>query len=93
MELQIFKNEQFGEVRTADIKGEVYFNLKDCCKILEIKNHKDTVKRLNQHGVVTTDLIDSLGRTQQANFIKERRKPWQEKLRVSILKSVAILLD
>ncbi|HEL1769081.1 TPA: phage antirepressor KilAC domain-containing protein [Streptococcus suis] len=88
MELQIFKNEQFGEVRTADIKGEVYFNLKDCCKILEIKNHKDTVKRLNQHGVVTTDLIDSLGRTQQANFINESnfyklvfqsRKPEAEK--------------
>ncbi|HEL1569386.1 TPA: phage antirepressor KilAC domain-containing protein [Streptococcus suis] len=88
MELQIFKNEQFGEVRTADIKGEVYFNLKDCCKVLEIKNHKDTVKRLNQHGVVTTDLIDSLGRTQQANFINESnfyklvfqsRKPEAEK--------------
>ncbi len=29
MELQIFKNEQFGEVRTAEVNQEVYFNLKD----------------------------------------------------------------
>ncbi len=41
MELQIFKNEQFGEVRTADIKGEVYFNLNDCCKILELSNPRN----------------------------------------------------
>lgn len=43
MELQIFKNEQFGEVRTADIKGEVYFNLNDCCKILELSNPKRSI--------------------------------------------------
>ncbi|HEM4703823.1 TPA: phage antirepressor KilAC domain-containing protein [Streptococcus suis] len=87
MELQIFKNEQFGEVRTADIKGEVYFNLKDCCKVLEIKNHKDTVKRLNPKGVVTTDTLTA-GGIQQANFINESnfyklvfqsRKPEAEK--------------
>ncbi|MCG9865067.1 phage antirepressor KilAC domain-containing protein [Streptococcus suis] len=87
MELQIFKNEQFGEVRTADIKGEVYFNLKDCCKILEIKNHKDTVKRLNPKGVTTSDTLTA-GGIQQANFINESnfyklvfqsRKPEAEK--------------
>lgn len=88
MELQIFTNEQFGQVRMTEVNGEPFFNLKDCCQILEIKNHKDTVKRLNQHGVVTTDLIDSLGRNQQANFINESnfyklvfqsRKPEAEK--------------
>ena len=88
MKLQIFKNEQFGEVRTAEVNQEIYFNLKDCCQILEIKNHKDTLSRLNKDGVVTTDLIDSLGRTQQANFINEAnfyklvfqsRKPEAEK--------------
>ncbi|EFY03409.1 putative antirepressor [Streptococcus phage Javan119] len=87
MELQIFKNEQFGEVRTADINGESFFNLKDCCKILEIKNSKDVVKRLNPKGVVTTDLLTN-GGTQQANFINESnfyklvfqsRKPEAEK--------------
>ncbi|HEL1943270.1 TPA: Bro-N domain-containing protein, partial [Streptococcus suis] len=87
MELQIFKNEQFGEVRTADIKGEVYFNLKDCCKILDIKNPRDSLNRLNPKGVVTTDTLTN-GGIQQANFINESnfyklvfqsRKPEAEK--------------
>ncbi|CYU88300.1 antirepressor [Streptococcus suis] len=87
MELQIFKNEQFGEVRTADIKGEVYFNLKDCCKILDIKNPRDSLNRLNPKGVVTTDTLTA-GGIQQANFINESnfyklvfqsRKPEAEK--------------
>ncbi|HHI9879075.1 TPA: phage antirepressor KilAC domain-containing protein [Streptococcus pyogenes] len=87
MELQVFTNEQFGEVRTADINGESFFNLKDCCKILEIKNSKDVVKRLNPKGVVTIDLLTN-GGTQQANFINESnfyklvfqsRKPEAEK--------------
>lgn len=88
MELQIFRNEQFGEVRTAEVNQEIYFNLKDCCQVLEIKNHNDALKRLNKDGVVTTDLTDNLGRTQQANFINEAnfyklvfqsRKPEAEK--------------
>lgn len=88
MELQVFTNEQFGQVRTAEVDSEIYFNLKDCCHILDIKNHKDTLNRLNKGGVVTTDLIDSLGRTQKANFINEAnfyklvfqsRKPEAEK--------------
>lgn len=87
MELQIFKNDQFGQIRTADINGEVYFNLKDCCHILDIKNHKDVVSRLNPKGVATTDLLTN-GGTQQANFINEAnfyklvfqsRKPEAEK--------------
>lgn len=70
MELQIFKNEQFGEVRTTEVNQEIYFNLKDCCQILDIKNSKDVVKRLNSKGVVTTDLLTN-GGVQQANFINE----------------------
>ncbi|CJE20852.1 BRO-N domain-containing protein [Streptococcus pneumoniae] len=87
MELQIFKNEQFGEVRTASIDGQIYFNLKDCCQVLEIKNHNDALQRLNLKGVVTTDLLTN-GGVQQANFINEAnfyklafqsRKPEAEK--------------
>ncbi|WP_314828563.1 phage antirepressor KilAC domain-containing protein [Streptococcus cristatus] len=87
MELQIFKNEQFGEVRTAEVNQEIYFNLKDCCQILGIKNSKDVVQRLNPKGVVTTDLLTN-GGVQQANFINEAnfyklvfqsRKPEAEK--------------
>lgn len=87
MELQVFTNEQFGQVRMADINNEVYFNLKDCCHILDIKNHKDVVSRLNPKGVATTDLLTN-GGVQQANFINEAnfyklvfqsRKPEAEK--------------
>ena len=87
MELQIFKNEQFGEVRTADIKGEVYFNLNDCCKILELSNPRKTLERLNPKGVTTSDTLTN-GGVQQANFINESnfyklvfqsRKPEAEK--------------
>lgn len=71
MELQIFKNEQFGEVRTATIDNQIYFNLNDCCQILDLSNPRKTIERLNKDGVTTSDIIDSLGRTQQANFINE----------------------
>lgn len=88
MELQIFKNEQFGEVRTATINNQVYFNLNDCCQILDLSNPRKMIERLNKDGVTTSDIIDSLGRTQQANFINEAnfyklvfqsRKPEAEK--------------
>ncbi len=88
MELQIFKNEQFGEVRTATINNQIYFNLNDCCQILDLSNPRKTIERLNKDGVTTSDIIDSLGRIQQANFINEAnfyklvfqsRKPEAEK--------------
>nr|DAJ75791.1 MAG TPA: KilAC domain protein [Caudoviricetes sp.] len=70
-ELKIFNNNQFGQIRTTVINDEPYFMLKDVCEILEIKNQRDAKGRLSQHGVGTTDIIDSLGRTQQATFINE----------------------
>lgn len=69
--LEIFKNEEFGEIRTSLINNEPYFNLKDVCNILEIKNVSDCKNRLKKDGVATTEVIDSLGRTQEANFIDE----------------------
>lgn len=44
-ELEIFRNEEFGEIRTALINNEPYFNLKDVCNILEIKNVSDCKSR------------------------------------------------
>lgn len=70
-ELQIFKNNEFGEVRTKVINNEPYFSLNDVCRILEIKNTSDAKSRLNKDGVGTTEVIDSMGRTQLANFINE----------------------
>jgi len=87
MELQIFKNEQFGEVRTIEIKGEPFFNLNDCCQILDLSNPRKTLERLNPKGVTSSDILTN-GGVQQANFINEAnfyklvfqsRKPEAEK--------------
>lgn len=87
MELQIFKNEQFGEVRTVEIKGEPFFNLNDCCQILDLSNPRKTLERLNPKGVTSSDILTN-GGVQQANFINEAnfyklvfqsRKPEAEK--------------
>lgn len=70
-ELQIFKNSEFGEVRTKVINNEPYFSLNDICRILEINNPSQAKTRLNKDGVISNEVIDSMGRTQQANFINE----------------------
>lgn len=70
-DLKIFNNNEFGEVRTSIINGEPYFSLNDVCRILEIKNTSDAKSRLRKDGVGTTEVIDSLGRKQMANFINE----------------------
>lgn len=54
--LQIFKNEKFGEMRTTEINNIPYICLVDICKMLEIKNVSDCKTRLNQDGVVTTEV-------------------------------------
>lgn len=69
-ELQIFNNEKYGEVRTAIINNEPYFMLADVCRVLEIKNSRDTLTRLNKKGVVITDTLTNGGK-QQATFINE----------------------
>lgn len=69
--LQIFKNEKFGEMRTVEINNIPFVCLADVCKILEIKNISDCKGRLKQEGVVTNEVIDNLGRKQQATFINE----------------------
>lgn len=55
-ELKIFKNENFGEVRTSIINNEPWFSLADVCRILEINNPRMAKTRLNQDGVSTTDI-------------------------------------
>lgn len=54
--LQIFKNERFGEMRTTEINNIPYICLADICKMLEIKNVSDCKTRLNQDGVVITEV-------------------------------------
>lgn len=49
-DLQIFNNEEFGEVRTAVVNDEPMFCLADICRVLEIKNVSDCKSRLRQKG-------------------------------------------
>ena len=70
-ELQIFKNKDFGEVRTSIINDEPYFNLNDVCRILDIRNPRDAKSRLNIDGVGTTDGVDSIGRKTEVTMINE----------------------
>ena len=69
--LQIFKNQEFGEMRTTEINNIQYNCLTDVCKILDIGNVSQLKVRLNQDGVITNEVIDKLGRKQQATFINE----------------------
>lgn len=69
-ELQVFSNEEFGQVRTIEIDGNPYFVGKDIATAL---GYKDTVNALKQHcrGVVKHHLIDSMGRKQTVSVITE----------------------
>ncbi|WP_239733769.1 Bro-N domain-containing protein [Mammaliicoccus sp. M-M49] len=69
-ELQIF-NFDSNEVRTVVKNNEGYFNLNDVCKVLDIKNPRQAKSRLKKDGVITNDVIDTLGRKQTATFINE----------------------
>lgn len=70
-ELQIFNSEEFGEIRTVIIDGEPWFCMTDICKALEISNTSQAKTRLNADGVITNEVIDSIGRKQNANFVNE----------------------
>lgn len=70
-ELKVFENAEFGQIRTVQLNNEPYFCMADICKALEIKNISDAKSRLKEDGVVSSEVIDSLGRKQQANFINE----------------------
>ena len=66
-DLQIFNNEEFGEVRTAVINDEPMFCLIDICKALEMSNPPMVARGLG--GDERTKL--DLGRQGETNFITE----------------------
>lgn len=51
------------QVRVVTRDGEPWFILADLCRVLEIKNPRDTAARLDRDDVGTTDATDSLGRS------------------------------
>ncbi len=51
--IEIFKNEEFGEIRTVTIDGEPWFVAKDIASILGYKDPKNTVKNRCKRGRVS----------------------------------------
>ena len=60
--LQIFKSEEFGEIRVIEKDGQVMFVAKDVCECLDIKNNRDALSRLDEDekGVVSTDTLGGI---------------------------------
>ena len=55
----------------TDEAGEPWFVLKDCMSILDLGNPTETVKMFDEDEFSTTEIIDSIGRRQQAYIISE----------------------
>lgn len=56
MELQIFSNSEFGEIRTITKDNEPMFCLADVCKALGISNVSQLKTRLKEDGVITNEV-------------------------------------
>lgn len=70
-EIQLFKDERFGEVRVAGTSEEPLFCLADICRVLDLQV-TPTKNRIKPDGVSLIKVIDSLGREQEATFISEQ---------------------
>ncbi len=70
--IQIFRNNKFGEVRVAKTENnEPLFCLADVCKILGLGNPSQVKTRLDD-GVISNEVIlDSIGRQQNVMFVNE----------------------
>ena len=67
-----FENDQFGNIRTIEKNGKIFFCGKDAATLLGYSNTKDALsKHCRRDGVAIYDLTDSLGRVQPTKFIDE----------------------
>ena len=72
MDLQIFKNEDCGEIRIVEENGKVWFCGSDVATALGYSNtRKALADHCNEDGVTFRYVIDNMGREQQAKFISE----------------------
>lgn len=69
--MRIFKNEEFGAIRAVEINGEPWFVAADVCRALDIQNHKDAIKRLDEDERMGVALTDPHGREQETNCVNE----------------------
>ncbi len=71
-ELQIFKNTEFGEMRTVEENGKVLFCGSDIAKALGYSNSSDAISR-HCKGIVKRDTHTS-GGVQSLSYITEEKK-------------------
>ena len=73
MQLQIFKYEEeehLDNLTTIDIDGEIWFVASEVCKLLEIKNSRDAVSRLDEDEKQVS-VIPTSGQNRKVNLISE----------------------
>ena len=71
-ELKIFENEQFGSIRTVEENGKVLFCGADVANALGYADTAQAIrKNCKEDGLSIRQVIDSMGREQQAKFITE----------------------
>jgi len=70
-QLQIFKNEEFGQVRVLEVEGETHFVLKDVCDVLGLSDTRRVAERLDDDECIQTPVTDNLGREQQTYTVNE----------------------
>lgn len=71
-ELQIFTNEELGELQICLINNKEYFGATSTAKMLGYANPHDAIGRhCKKDGVVKHEVIDSMGRKQEINLINE----------------------
>lgn len=69
--LQVFKNEQFGEVRTIEENGKILFCGSDCAKALGYAKPQNAISAHCKGAALKQGIIDNLGREQEMSFIPE----------------------
>ncbi|NDO18826.1 phage repressor protein/antirepressor Ant [Lachnospiraceae bacterium MD329] len=71
-EIQIFKNSQFGAMRTVQENSKTYFCGSDVAKALGYRNAPDAIKKhCKFDGIVKCDSVDKIGRKNTLSFISE----------------------
>ncbi|WP_416808674.1 phage antirepressor KilAC domain-containing protein [Bacillus thuringiensis] len=66
-QLQVFNNEEFGQVRTVVQDEDVWFVAKDVCEVLEIKNTTQAMQKLDPE----ERTMFNIGRQGETNIINE----------------------
>ena len=82
-DLQIFKNDTFGQVRIVPVEGELMFVAKDVCDCLEITKHRAAISRLDsdERGSVKLDTpggkqdVAAINEYGLYNLVLSSRKP------------------